>query len=140
MAVHEELELAWRAHSAEADDHMPQQVADLLVRLFDSQDVEARVIGLGGGLVGVQLLGLPGTEPGWTHLVGLVENEGWWTLAEHDDLTDQPPVVLLGELKVADAVALVRDLAPRLEWAIPVDGSLTLDELLRLLPEGPIGS
>jgi hypothetical protein len=135
-----EFQLAWRAHSAKADDHMPQEVADLLVRLFDDEGVDARAVDLGGGLVGVEMLGLPGTDPGWTHLVGVVEDEGWWTIAEHDALTDQPPVVLLGELKVADAVALVRDLAPRLEWAIPVDGSLTLDELLRLLPEGPIGS
>jgi hypothetical protein len=139
MAVHEELELAWRAHSAEADDHMPPEVADLLVRLFDDEGVDARVVDLGGGLVGVEMLGLPGTDPGWTHIVGVVEDEGWWTIAEHDALTDQPPAVLLGELGLTEALGLIRDLAPRLERWIPVDGPLTLDELLRLFPE-PTGS
>lgn len=129
-----DIEAAWRQHSEVADDHMPPQVADLLVRLFHDHGLRSEIVALGGGLVGVEVRDLAGVEPEWTVVAGVVEHDGWWVYAEADTLADQPPVVMLGEHAPDDAVALIATVAPRLQRDLGVDHSLSLAELETISP------
>ncbi len=138
MPTMADVERAWRECSPLAVDHMLPQVADLLVLTFEARDRPARVVDLAGGLVGVEVLGPPGTAPTWSHIVGLVEGEGWWMLAEHPDLVDQPPVVMLGTADLDAGLELVEQTVPRLERVIPMDGAITLAELNRMVAGDPV--
>ena len=129
-----DIEAAWHQDGDLADDHMTPRIADLVVRLFADHGLASEVVGLGGGLVGVELRNVPGVSPDWAVVTGLVEEDGWWMVAESDSLPEQPPIVMLGHHEPGDAVRLVVSVAPRLQRDLGVDHSLTLDDLARIAP------